>query len=176
MAVRHLNYGGVIAYPTEAVFGLGCNPFNAQAVHKILAMKKRPISKGLILIAAEWEQLAPLLMVPDKTVLKNMLATCPGPTTWVIPAQPWIPHWLKGCHDSLAVRVTDHPGASDLCLAFNGPLVSTSANITGLKPAKNSLQIRRQFAKLDVLIVPGPLGKEKQTTRIMDAISGRKLR
>ncbi len=176
MAVRHLKQSGVIAYPTEAVFGLGCNPFDAQAVHQILDLKKRSISKGLILIAADWKQLAPLLLIPNETVLKKMLATWPGPATWIIPAQPWIPRWLKGCHDSLAVRVTGHPVASGLCRAFGGPLVSTSANIAGLQPAKNPLQIRCRFGHSKVLIVPGALGKEKQTSRIIDAVSGRVIR
>ena len=175
-AVRYLKKNGVIAYPTEAVYGLGCDPLNAQAVHQILALKKRPVTKGLILIAAEWKQLAPLVEIPNETILKKMLTTWPGPTTWVVQARPWIPSWLKGNRDSLAVRVTNHPIASKLCYAFEGPIVSTSANITGYKSAKNPLTVRRQFGESEILIVPGAIGEEKQTTKIIDAISDRIIR
>lgn len=176
MAVRYLANGGIVAYPTEAVFGLGCDPFNEQAVQRILELKNRPINKGLILIAAEFAQIAPLIKVPDNDVLNNMLSTWPGPTTWVVRANASVPPWLRGSHDSLAVRITNHPIASDLCLAFNQPLVSTSANITGFQPAKTTLKVRQLFGISEILIVPGPLGQETRTTAIFDAKSGNKIR
>lgn len=175
-AVRHLVAGGIIAYPTEAVFGLGCDPLNQKVVQELLNLKNRSVAKGLILIAAEFAQIAPLVEVPDNLVLKKMLSTWPGPTTWVIPAQSWVPQWLRGDHNSLAVRITNHPVASELCRAFDRALVSTSANITGLKPAKSTLKVRQQFGNSNIFIVPGPLGKEKKTTVILDAISSEKIR
>lgn len=174
--IRCLNHGGIIAYPTEAVFGLGCDPFDEEAVRGLLGLKKRPVEKGLILIGSEFDQLAPLLEIPDEVILNKLQASWPGPTTWVVPAKPSVPGWLRGNHDSLAVRITDHPIAAYLCTAFNRPLVSTSANTSGLKPAKSTLAVRQLFGHSTVLIVPGQLGKEKYTTRILDAMTDNLLR
>lgn len=175
-AVRYLDQGGIIAYPTEAVYGLGCDPFNRNAVLKLLAIKNRPIDKGLILIAAEFAQLAPLLEIPNDEIKNKMLSTWPGPTTWVVPAKSWVPRWLRGQYASLAVRVTNHPIAADLCRSFDCPLVSTSANMTGSKPIKNTIGLRKYFRTHEILIVPGLLGAERKTTEILDAVSGEKIR
>ncbi len=177
LAVRHLRRGGVIAYPTEGVFGLGCDPWNREAVEEILTLKGRPADKGLILIAATLEQLLPFIRLPSEAVAARLLRTWPGPVTWILPASPLAPDWLRGGRPTLACRVTAHPVAARLCLAFGGPLVSTSANPAGRPPARSLLQVRRYFdAPAALLPIPGPLGGLHGPTPIFDALSGRCLR
>ncbi|MGZ5031115.1 MAG: L-threonylcarbamoyladenylate synthase [Methylobacter sp.] len=174
-AVRHLKAGAVIAYPTEAVYGLGCDPLNEAAVMTLLDIKQRPIEKGLILIASSLEQLRPYLVL-DPAIIARITPTWPGPVTWVVPAQPWVPKWLTGEHDSLAVRVTGHPIARDLCAQFGSPLVSTSANPTTRPAIKDSRKLLKTFAGRDIFIVHGKVGELAQETAIYDAVSGKRLR
>ncbi len=134
-ATRLLVQGQGIAYPTEAIYGLGCDPLNEYAVSDLLALKQRPVDKGLILIAASIQQLAPFLITSHSGILDKALATWPGPTTWIFPAQNWVPKWLTGHHSSLAVRVSKHPTVIALCKGFGGPIISTSANISAQQPA-----------------------------------------
>ncbi|HEY0719815.1 MAG TPA: Sua5/YciO/YrdC/YwlC family protein, partial [Gammaproteobacteria bacterium] len=140
-AVRVLHDGGLIAYPTEAVYGLGCDPLNADAVLRLLELKQRPWQKGLILIAAEQTQLEPYLLPLDSAMLARVAPTWPGPYTWLLPARDETPWWLRGEHDTLAVRVTAHPVAAALCRAFGGPIISTSANLAGKAPATSPLAV-----------------------------------
>jgi L-threonylcarbamoyladenylate synthase len=174
-AVRHIKTGAVIAYPTEAVYGLGCDPLNETAVMTLLDIKQRPVEKGLILIASSLEQLRPYLVL-DQAILERITPTWPGPVTWVIPAQPWVPKWLTGEHDSLAVRVTNHPIARNLCAQFASPLVSTSANPTTRPAIRESRKLLKTFANGDIFIVPGNVGELAQETAIYDAVSGKRLR
>ncbi|ART80767.1 Sua5/YciO/YrdC/YwlC family protein [Oceanisphaera avium] len=157
VALSHLRQGGVIGYATEAVFGLGCDPDNSQAVQRLLNIKHRPIEKGLVLVAADMSQLLPYLDLTQlpKGRLTDILATWPGPNTWIIPAKSAVPTWLKGQFSSLAVRVSAHPQVHDLCLAFGKPLVSSSANITGQPPARSAELLTQQLGcELDY-ILPG---------------------
>ncbi|MDP3878185.1 MAG: Sua5/YciO/YrdC/YwlC family protein [Methylobacter sp.] len=174
-AVRHLKAGAVIAYPTEAVYGLGCDPLNENSVMNLLDIKQRPIDKGLILIASSLEQLRPYLLL-DQAIIERVSPTWPGPVTWIIPAQAWVPTWLTGAHQSLAVRVTHHPIARDLCAQFGSPLVSTSANPTSRPAIKDSRKLLKTLAGADIFIVHGAIGQLEQETAIYDAISGKKLR
>lgn len=176
MAARAVHRGGVIAYPTEAVYGLGCDPLNPQAVHQLLALKQRPLAKGLILIGANLQQLTPYMAKLDEKSLQQLKASWPGPVTWLVPAAPGTPAWLRGEHDTLALRVTDHPLASALCLATGHALVSTSANLAGHPPARTALRVRQQFgSRLDYLL-SGPTGGQTRPTTIRDLQSGRILR
>lgn len=177
-AADRLTRGGVIAYPTEAVWGLGCDPFDETAVRRLLAIKQRPLEKGLILIAADLDQLRPCLdlaALPAER-LAQVQASWPGPHTWVMPTRPGTPAWITGAHASLAVRVSAHPVVVALCRAFGGPLVSTSANLSG-QPAP----LRRDdldpalLARLDG-VVAGDTGGLARATPIRDARSGRQLR
>jgi len=176
IAARIVRAGGLIAYPTEAVYGLGCDPLNQRAVQRLLALKRRSVSKGLILIAADFAQLEPFLQpipLPDRARLE---ASWPGPQTWLIPARTDTPRWLRGQYDTLAVRVTAHPVAAALCRACGRPLVSTSANPGGRPPARSALAVRRQWGqKLDYLL-PGPTGGAAKPTAIQDLRTGRVLR
>jgi len=167
--------GGVIAYPTEAVFGLGCDPLNAAAIAKLLAIKQRDDSKGFILIAADIIQLEPYIDVSDK-LRDQLLMTWPGPITWVVPAAPGVPDWLTGGRATLAVRVTAHPVAQALCASTGFALTSTSANLSSRPPIRSSLAVRHLLRdKLDY-IVPGNVGSQRRPTKICDALTGKILR
>ncbi len=141
-AVLALRQGGVIAYPTEAIYGLGCDPWNQSAVRRLLDIKQRPISKGLIIVAADIEQLHPFLAPLSDDHLAKVMATWPGPHTWVIPASARAPQWITGSHQGIAVRVSAHPVVAELCRQFAGPIVSTSANLSGRPPSISALQTR----------------------------------
>jgi len=176
LAATHLRCGDIIAYPTEGVYGLGCNPLDQEAVLRLLALKERPTAKGLVLIAADFDQIEPYLNIPTESMRNRVLATWPGPVTWIIPAADWVPAWLRGEHTTLAVRVTDHPDAAALCRAFGGPIVSTSANKSGLPPARTPISVRKHFSTGHVLILSGGLGGLHGPTAIYDASTGVRLR
>jgi L-threonylcarbamoyladenylate synthase len=177
-AAERLQQGGVIAYPTEAVWGLACNPFDEHAVQRLLAIKQRPVEKGLILIAADLDQLRPCLdlaALPAER-LGEVLASWPGPYTWVMPASQRAPAWITGTHTSLAVRVSAHPTVVALCRAFRGALVSTSANLSGQPaPLRRGELNPALLARLDG-VTEGETGGLPRATPIRDARSGQQLR
>lgn len=175
LAVKKINEGKVVAYPTEAVYGLGCNPLDEEAVLKLLDIKKRSVDKGLILIASSLTQLEPYLQLNNQIVSK-VQATWPGPVTWIIPVQAWVPRWLRGNHLSLAVRVTNHPVARQLCEENQGPLVSTSANVSSKLPATRSWVVCKKLDWQEVFVLSGKVGGLKQSTPIFDVLSHQKLR
>jgi L-threonylcarbamoyladenylate synthase len=152
-AARILKQGGVIAYPTEAVWGLGCDPHNFQAVTKLLHLKKRPWQKGLILIAADFSQLTDFVEPLEKSLQNQLVEKKHKPITWLLPTHLNTPNYLKGIHSTLAVRVTFHAQTIDLCKEFGGAIVSTSANPADFSPARNALKIRKYFRdKLDFIL------------------------
>ncbi|HEN3336469.1 TPA: L-threonylcarbamoyladenylate synthase type 1 TsaC [Yersinia enterocolitica] len=167
----------VIAYPTEAVFGLGCDPDSEKAVNALLALKHRPWQKGLILIAANYEQLKPY--VDDAALTDSQRETIfsvwPGPVTWVIPTRPETPRWLTGSFDSLAVRVTDHPLVQQLCSQYGKPLVSTSANLSGQEPCRTTEEVRIQFGS-SLPVLAGLVGGRLNPSEIRDALTGKQFR
>ena len=168
---------GVIAYPTEGVWGLGCLPDCLTAVQHILDLKRRPAHKGLILVAAEPEQLSPWIdwgaLPLDR--LTEILSTWPGPITWVLPTFPHVSPLLRGKFDTLAVRVSAHPVVRELCLR-HGPLVSTSANHAGRRAAKTELQVRQWFNNEIDAVIPGKLGGRKGPSEIRDGLTGESFR
>jgi L-threonylcarbamoyladenylate synthase len=170
-AGRILKSGGVVAYPTEGVFGIGCLPDNVHAIERILTIKQRDPSQGLILIAAGIAQLE--RWIDDDCQLPANDAT---PLTWIVPASAAVPPWIKGRHSGLAVRITSHPVAAALCDAAGSALVSTSANVSGHKPVANVHVLRRQFHSLVDYIVPGQCGSSIGPSEIRDLMSGKTLR
>ncbi len=170
-----LRRGAVIAYPTEAVWGLGCNPFDGAAVERILRLKGRPIGKGLILIADDFSRLADLIAPLSPAELARVFASWPGPVTWLLPARPAVPYWLCGDHATLAVRVTAHPVAAALCRSFGGALVSTSANRAGHPAARSAYAVRREFGQAIDQVVAGPLGGRAIPSEIR-SLDGRVVR
>jgi L-threonylcarbamoyladenylate synthase len=176
-AVIRLHQGGIIAYPTEGVWGLGCDPFDEAAVLRILQLKKRPVDKGLILVAAGVDQIAALLEPLTDTERATVLATWPGPTTWLLPdPEQLVPTWIKGKFATVAVRVSAHPGVVRLCRAFNGPLVSTSANPADAPPAVSRLRVQTWFGRELDYIVPGRLGGQHGPSTIRDLHSAAPVR
>ncbi len=175
-AVQALRRGEVVAYPTEAVYGLGCDPFNVEAVTIILQLKQRPIEKGFILVAASWEQIEPLVEPIEPPALYRVLNTWPGPTTWVFPARSDVPHWISGKHNTVAVRVSAHPIVKALCESFGGPIVSTSANIKGQPPIRDYRTTMMTFGDKVATILDGKVGKEISPTEIRYAITGEIIR
>ncbi len=176
MAARCIRGGGILAYPTEAVYGLGCDPRDRAAVQRLLAIKRRPEHKGLILIAADFAQLAPFVGPLDATSMQAIHATWPGPVTWLLPARADTPGWLRGRHATLAVRVTAHPIAAALCTAAGGALVSTSANISDRPPARTPLQVRLALGSQVDLVLAGPCGTRARPSRIRDGRTGAVIR
>lgn len=174
-AVEALNNGEVVAYPTEAVYGLGCDPFNEQAIQKLFHVKQRPVEKGVILIAASVEQVAPYVELMGASWQKEVLATWPGPVTWVLPVKQPMPDWITGGRDTVAIRVSDHPIVQQLCHAYGKPIVSSSANLTGQAPAKSCTEVQQVFGDA-LLCIDGALGQLDKPTQIREARTGNRLR
>jgi L-threonylcarbamoyladenylate synthase len=177
-AARLLHAGGVLAYPTEAVFGLGCDPHNRQAFEQIFALKQRPATQGVLLIASEFEQVARYVDVNAVPVdlLRRARASWPGPHTWIFPRSAEVPAWVAGHHPGIALRVTAHEPAAALCRAFGGALVSTSANPHGQPPARDAETVAHWFGdSLDGLL-EAPLGGRDSPTTIRDVLTGAIIR
>ncbi|MEA3404703.1 MAG: L-threonylcarbamoyladenylate synthase [Pseudomonadota bacterium] len=175
VAVKALKSGEVIAYPTEAVFGLGCDPFNEQAVQNLFHVKQRPMEKGVILVAASVEQILSYVQLIDTAWEQQVLDSWPGPVTWVLPLKQIMPNWITGGRDTVAIRVSDHPIVQALCSDFGKPIVSTSANITNQPPAKSCEDVLNVFGD-ELICVEGELGNLKQPTQIKDSQTGKTLR
>lgn len=171
----YLRRGGIIAYPTESCYGLGCDPANRRAVQRILRLKQRPQMKGLILIASNYKQVARYL--PPLTTDEQLRLQADGAQaiTYLMPARTSCPRWLRGAHDTLAVRLTAHSFARRLCRRAGHALVSTSANRSGLRPAKTYAECRRMFGK-NVRVLRGRIGKRKQPSTIRAWTDGKILR
>lgn len=175
-AVECLKAGGVVAYPTEGVYGLGCDALDRRAVERLLGLKHRDAAKGLIVIGASLLQLEALIH-PLNPAQRDKLATgWPGPLTWIVPAAADAPHWLTGGRDTLAVRVPDHALARELCQQFRGPIVSTSANVSGEPAVREADAVADLFpAGVDYLL-EGKVGDLTGPTEIRDLLSDRIIR
>ena len=176
-ARRTIFSGGVIAYPTEAVWGLGCDLWDQEAVERILELKQRPVEKGVILVASSVDQIRFLLEPLSQALQDEAERYWPGPVTCLLPdVERQIPEWVRGKHTSIAVRVSEHPVVGALCKAAGMPLVSTSCNPAGRQPARHIWQVRRYFGDQLDWIVPGSLGGNRKPSRIIDIVSGQQLR
>ena len=171
--IKPLQQGGVIAYPTEAVFGLGCDPLNETAVMRLLSLKQRSIDKGLILIASDFSQVANFLLPLNDPQKKYTQAS---ETTWIFPAKENAPKWITGSFDSIAVRITKHPPIKQLCQSFGSALISTSANLSGQQPAKTSNEVIAQFKESLDGVLDREVGVLLKPTEIRDSVSGKVIR
>ncbi|HGJ5860743.1 Sua5/YciO/YrdC/YwlC family protein [Arsenophonus nasoniae] len=171
--IAALNEGKIIAYPTEAVFGLGCDPDNEKTVRQLLLLKQRSWKKGLILIAGDYEQLIPYIDDNKLTNLQKemMLSTGSKSITWVVPARKNTPKWLTGKFDSIAVRITNFELIKKLCFLYGKPLISTSANLNGLSPCRTKEEVIAQFNG-QVSVLDGSVGGRKNPSEIRDIITG----
>jgi len=170
-----LNKGGVIAYPTEAVFGLGCMPLFQDSVFRILQLKHRAVEKGLILVASSIEQLEDYVHFENLSRIDQIRDSWPGPVTWLIPAKKKTPVWLTGSHKTLAVRVSAHPIVNALCREL-GPIVSTSANPAGSEPAISTQEVLSYFGEELDYVIPADIRNNLSPTEIRDAQNGNIIR
>lgn len=177
-AVAALRAGGVIAYPTEAVFGLGCDPHDEHAFARLFDLKQRPPTQGVVLVGADYAQIAPYVdsATLPAAALQRAHASWPGPATWIFPRAADVPPWIAGAHAGIALRVTAHPVAAALCRAFGGALVSTSANRHGQAPARDAAAVRAAFGDRLAYILDGETGGLDRPTPIRDAVSGELIR
>jgi len=175
--VELLKQEKVIAYPTEAVFGLGCDPDSQQAVESLLTLKQRSWEKGLILIAANLQQLMPYIdtSLLSEAQIQRVLNSWPGPVTWIMPIKKGVPKWLTGEFDSLAVRVSAHSVVQELCSLFNKPIVSTSANLSEMVPCRTYYEVINQFGA-DFPVIRGHVGGREKPSEIRDALTGQLIR
>ncbi|MFK8011538.1 MAG: L-threonylcarbamoyladenylate synthase [Marinicellaceae bacterium] len=165
-AVDSLKTGGTIVYPTESVYGLGCNPFDEEAVNGLLSLKQRHVSKGLILIASHIQQILPMIKPSNSNDLARALKTWPGHHTWIFPKTKLVPDWVSGEHNSVAVRVSNHPIVIKLCNKYNSPIISTSANISEQNTLKTIKEIRSVFGNRINYYLDAPTGTEKKPSTI----------
>lgn len=172
---RVVRQGGVIAYPTEAVWGVGCDPWNEEAVDRLLALKERPVHKGLILVADSIDQFDFLLADLPDIWIERLAGSWPGPNTWLVPHQDRLPEWITGQHDTVALRVSDHPLVRELC-RLTGPLVSTSANPAGRPAARSRLRVEQYFPRQLDKVLGGALGGRKNPSLIRDLRTGEVIR
>lgn len=176
IAADAIRSGGVIAYPTEAVYGLGCNPDNQQACEQILTLKERDAGMGFILIASDIAQLEFYIGTLNDEQRQQLEQSWPGPVTWLVPNNGSAPDWVTGGRDTLALRVTNHPVAAALCAAYGGAIVSTSANPHGQPPACSADEVADYFPEGLSAIVDGPLGEQAKPTEIRHLLTGEIIR
>lgn len=175
-AVKILQQGGLIAYPTEAVFGLGCLPEYLDSIKQLLHIKQRPIEKGLILLASDFYQLQPYLAELKPEILQKIQHSWPGPTTWIVPTPAQTSPLIRGQFNTIAVRISAHPVVRELCDQCQSALISTSANISGKIMTYSASDVRLQFQhKLDY-ILDGPLGDSDRPSVIKDALTDHVIR
>jgi len=175
-ACQAVRDGGVIAYPTEGVFGLGCNPDCDSAIERIIAIKGRDADKGLIIIASKQSQLDKYIGRLDDEAQTRLDASWPGPVTWIVPAKPDLSPLLTGHRPTLAVRVSAHPIVRELCDALGHGLISTSANRSGEKALLTASTVRKQFGNALDEVVDGATGGRESPTPIFDALTLKQLR
>ena len=168
--------GGVVAYPTESCYGLGCHPKNYAAISKILALKQRSASKGLILIAYDITQLTSYFEVLPDDLVSKLSSSWPSSTTWLVPAASWVPSWLKGDSDKIAVRIPAHRLARQLCKYCGHALVSTSANPGGQRAARSSAQVNRIFSNKVDFVVDAKCGSASRPSTIIDLLTDQIIR
>jgi len=175
-AAAQLHAGHIIAYPTEAVYGLGCDPRNETAVRRLLALKSRHESAGLVLIASDFDQLRTWVSDVGEALLERAMRTWPGPVTWLFPRAVGVPDFVAGKHDTVAVRITAHVPSRQLCKAFGSALISTSANPTTAPPARSAAEVRKYFGARLAGILAGDLGEGRKPSEIRDLVSGNIIR
>ncbi len=171
LCANALAAGGVIACPTEAVWGLSCDPFSDQAVQRLLDLKQRPAHKGLILVAADEAQLNFLLEGLPESLRQKVRVSWPGPNTWLVPHRGRVSPLVHGRFESVAVRVSGHPEVRALCRTHGSPLVSSSANVAGSPAPKTLLAVRNYFGgRLDA-VLPGQVGSAHRPSVIRDVFT-----
>ena len=165
--LEHLKSGKTIAYPTEGVWGLGCDPRNPNAIENLLSLKARSPEKGLILIASKFEHFLEFSHVEDHK--NKLLSKWPGPHTWLVPSKEKLSPLIKGNNDKVALRLSNHQTVCNLCDAFGDAIVSTSANKEGRPTLSGPKEILECFPEVKVL--DGKLGGLEKPSTIQDVVT-----
>ncbi len=173
---RLFGQGGVFAYPTESVYGLGCDPLCQKAVERVLEIKQRNPAKGVILVASSLQQLQPWIMLRCPEDGAALQVPQLRPTTWLVPAADRVPWWIRGEHETIAVRITRFAPVVQLCEMVHSALVSTSANVAGHRPGRNALSVRKSMVNQVDMILAGDTAGVAQPSEIRDFYSGRVIR
>ncbi len=175
-AVDILKHGGIIAYPTEAVYGLGCLPEHIPAIKRLLQIKQRSKEKGLILLASQWVQIEPYISELPTELRDKMNASWPGPITWLVPSAPTTSSWITGEFNSVAVRISAHSIVQEICQQSQSAIISTSANISNQAMIYNAQEVQHSFAKSIDGIIDAPLGKSTRPSQIIDVMTDQIIR
>jgi len=166
--------GGVIAYPTESVFGLGCDPSNEQAITKILEIKKRTLEMGFVLLTPNIEIVSDWVNMSNKQ-LKIFSSSSKRPTTYIVPASVAAPKWLA-VKNTLAIRLSNDPFIKNICGLLGLPIVSTSANLHGENPCKSAEEVQKIMGSQLDYIVFKQTGPFNNPSTIVDLSSGKTIR
>ena len=169
--VAALKDGEVVAYPTEGVWGIGCDPSNEEALKKLISLKKRSRGKGFILIGSELLHFKKYAEVEDNKT--KLMSKWPGPHTWIVPALEISP-LLSGGKKTIALRLSEHKETVNICNAFGGAIVSTSANKEGDKTPSSPEEIKKIFPGIKVM--QGELGGLNKPSKIEDLVTGEVIR
>lgn len=176
LAARLLRRGGVVVHATEGVWGLSAHAYHWRAVQRILELKQRDIRRGLIVVAADASQLAPLVAPGYDTAWQQARATWPAAITWLLPAAATAPFWLTGGQPTIALRQTPHALTRALCQTLGGPIVSTSANVSGRPPVASPWRARASFGTRIDLVLGGQPDNPGRSSTICHAITGETIR
>ena len=166
--------GGVIAYPTESVFGLGCDPSNEQAVARILEIKKRTLAMGFVLLTPNIEIISGWVSMSNKQ-LKIFSSPSSRPTTYIVPASVVAPKWLT-VKNTLAIRLSNDLFIKNICSLLGLPIVSTSANLHGENPCKSAEEVQKIMGSQLDYIVFKQTGPFNSPSTIVDLSSGKTIR
>ena len=175
-AAEVLKRGGVIAYPTESCYGLGCDPRDHSAVRRILHIKRRSRSKGLILVSDNYSRFRPFIGAVPDVLKETVLASWPGPNTWLLPTRAGVSSWLKGDYETLAVRVSNNKTIRGICRAAEMAIVSTSANRSGKPSIRTYDQVVLSLGQEVDYVVPGIIGMHNLPSTIRDGLTGTVIR
>ena len=176
-AAKIITNGGIIAYATEAVWGFGCDPWNSSAVKKLLELKQRPSQKGFILVVSNLMQIKPLVNNFSLKEKQKISKSQSRATTWILKDKSkWIPSFVKGDTNDVAIRISKHRGVEKLCLAFGGPVISSSVNISGMPALTKYEQVVNSFGKQLDFIIPGDVGSDSRPSRIIEFTTGKIIR
>lgn len=149
--------GGVIGYPTDTVYGLGCSVNHQAAIQRIYELKKRDITKPLNLIIADVEQLHGLVLEISPTAQRLIQAFWPGPLTLIFKAAPSLNQALLGHGNTVGIRIPDSRICLELLRQSGAAIISTSANLSGGPEPITAEEVIESFAtKIDLVIDSGP--------------------
>ncbi len=175
LALHHLKIG-VIAHPTDTIYGLGCLAKNPSAIQTIINLKKRDIKKGFILLASDISFLMPYIDSNMSSELFQKLAMpTDTPTTYLVPKSDELSPLLAGDNELLAVRITSDPLITYFCENTGSALISTSANVQGRKVAKTTLELKRYFGNGLAFELP-PNMYNSVPSKIINLMTGKQLR